>query len=161
MPPINRREFVKVLGAGVISSFPFFSAKTVFANAHPHVVIVGGGTGGATAAKYLKLADPNIKVTIVERNEMYHRCYGSNEVLTGHVSMDDITISYDALKNIYGVNFIFGSVVSVEPNAQRIILKDRTKLSYDRLIVSPGIDFIWDNIDGQTEIVANTSIPHA
>lgn len=124
-------------------------------------MIVGGGTGGATAAKYLKMGDETIRVTVIEANQIYRRCYGSNEVLTGYIGIEDITITYDALQSKYGVEFIFDTVMEVDPQARQITLKTGSKVAYDRLIVSPGIDFIWDGVDGYSEDVAQSAMPHS
>ncbi len=160
MSEINRREFIKLLGAGAALGSGLFGSRA-FGAAAPHVVVIGGGTGGATAAKYLKLADQNIRVTIVERNKEYVRCYGSNEVLTDHCTMDDLVIGYDALKDKYGIEFVFDEVVGVDPEKRRVDTAGGTRLDYDRLIVSPGIDYRWEAIDGFTPEVAETTIPHA
>jgi len=138
-----------------------FAPGRAFAQGAPHVVIIGGGTGGATAAKYLKLGDETVKVTIIEQNQLYQRCYGSNEVLTGYIGMDDITISYDALQSKYGVDFIFDAVTDVDPDARIVRLKSGESVAYDKLIVSPGIDFIWEGTEGYSEEVANSVMPHS
>ncbi|NOR63435.1 MAG: pyridine nucleotide-disulfide oxidoreductase [Rhodobacteraceae bacterium] len=161
MPRSNRRSFLKFIAAGSVMSSAALAPARVFGQSSPHVVIIGGGTGGATAAKYLKMGDPTIRVTVIEANEVYHRCYGSNEVLTGHVSMEDISITYDALRGKYGVEFIFDTVTEVNPDTRAITLKSGDKVQYDRLIVSPGIDFIWDGTEGYSEEIANAEMPHS
>ena len=132
-----------------------------FGHSRAHVVIIGGGTGGATAAKYLKLGDESLRVTVIEANPVYRRCYGSNEVITGQFDMDSITITYDALRDKYGVDFIFDSVVGVDPETREVALMSGDKVSYDRLIVSPGIDFFWDAAEGYSQQVAEGPMPHA
>ena len=161
MANIDRRDFIKLMGAGAVAGAGLFGSRSAFSAAQPHVVVLGGGTGGATAAKYLKLADENIRVTIVERNKEYVRCYGSNEVLTDHCTMDDLTIGYETLQSKYGIEFIFDTVVGVDPHQQKVSLQDGSSVNYDRLIVSPGIDYRWEAIDGFTPEVAETSMPHA
>lgn len=157
----DRREFLKWAGLASAAGLGLFSGRTAFANAQPHVVVIGGGTGGATAAKYLRLADPGIKVTIVERNRVYLRCYGSNEVLNDDITMEDLEIRYDVLRDKYGVNFKFGTVDNVDPDARRVFLEGGDTLDYDRLIVSPGIDFKYGEIENYTAEVAETTMPHA
>ena len=161
MTHTKRRSFLKLLAAGGVATSVGMSATRGFAQTKAHVVIIGGGTGGATAAKYLKMGDPDLKVTVIEANRIYQRCYGSSEVLTGAVTMEDITISRDALRNKYGVAFIFDTVMGVEPESRVISLKSGETVSYDRLIVSPGIDFIWDGTEGYSEEVAQGPMPHA
>jgi len=161
MPTSNRRAFLKFLAAGSVMSSAGFAPSAGFGQASPHVVIIGGGTGGATTAKYLKMGDETVRVTVIEANQVYHRCYGSNEVLTGHLSLDDIAISYDALRDKYGVEFIFDMVTEDNPDTRMITLKSGSVVSYDRLVVSPGIDFIWDQTDGYSEEVAQSAMPHS
>jgi len=159
----NRRTFLKFLAAGSVMSSASIAPSLGFgqSNPSPHVVIIGGGTGGATAAKYLKMADETIRVTVIEANRVYQRCYGSNEVLTGHSSIDDLAITYDALQGKYGVDFIFDMVIGVDPQTRQIALKAGGKVAYDRLIVSPGIDFVWDGVDGYSKDVAQSVMPHS
>ncbi len=161
MTQSNRRAFLKFLAAGTVMSSAGFASTKSFGQGLPHVVIIGGGTGGATAAKYLKMGDENIRVTLIEANQIYHRCYGSNEVLTGYVGIEDIAISYDALRDKYGVEFVFDHVEGVDPIRREVALKSGDKLTYDRLIVSPGIDFIFDGVDGYSEQVSKDILPHA
>ncbi len=161
MTKTNRRAFLKFLAAGSVMSSSSFAPGRAFGQASPHVVIIGGGTGGATAAKYLKLGDETIRVTVIEANQLYKRCYGSNEVLTGYIGIEDITISYDALQSKYGVEFIFDTVTEVDPETRIVRLQSGESVSYDKLIVSPGIDFIWDGTEGYSEEIANTVMPHS
>lgn len=124
-----------------------------------HVVVVGGGVGGATAAKYLKLMNPALKVTVIERNRTYIRPYGSSEVLNQHATMDELSVSYDALASRYGVNFVFDTVTGFDPQARTVTTAGKQTLSYDRLVVSPGIQLLYSAYGGYSEAVANTAIP--
>lgn len=160
MNNMQRRDFLKLLGAGALAGAGL-SGKTAFAGAQPHVVVIGGGVGGATFAKYLKLADPNIKVTIIEKERKYLRPYGSSEVITGHITMDDITITYDALQNKYGIDFVFDTVTDINFEGQKVKTAGGKSIGYDRLVVSPGISFRWEDYEGLTPEVAETSMPHA
>ncbi|AXX96771.1 NAD(P)/FAD-dependent oxidoreductase [Profundibacter amoris] len=161
MPHSDRRAFLKFLAAGSVMSSAGLAPNLGFGQSSPHVVIIGGGTGGATAAKYLKMGDETIRVTVIEANQIYRRCYGSNEVLTGYIDIEDIAITYDALQGKYGVEFIFDTVMEVDPQTRLITLKTGGKVTYDRLIVSPGIDFIWDGVEGYSEDVAQNAMPHS
>ncbi|MFP4273379.1 MAG: FCSD flavin-binding domain-containing protein [Halothiobacillaceae bacterium] len=161
MSRIARRDFLKLLGAGTLAGTSFTVGKTAFAGAQPHVVVIGGGVGGATFAKYLRMADPNVKVTIVEMNRKYLRPYGSSEVITGHLTMDDLTISYDALRDKYGIEFLIDRVTGIDFDKQSVRTADGTTLNYDRLVVSPGISIDFDAVEGLDQQVSDTKIPHA
>jgi sulfide dehydrogenase [flavocytochrome c] flavoprotein subunit len=123
------------------------------------VVVIGGGPGGATAAKYLRMADPSIEVTLVEANAKYHTCFMSNEVIGGERTLDSIAFDYDGLRG-HGVKVLQDTVTAIDPQARTVRTAGGQSLPYDRAIVSPGIDFKWETIDGYDAQVAE-SIPHA
>jgi len=156
---ISRRNFLKLAGAGSagagLAGTPLARAASA-----PKVVVIGGGVGGATTAKYLKIYAPEIEVTIVEPKSEYRRPYGSSEVITGQVTMDDITISFDDLKNRHGVKFVQDSVTGIDYDSKQVTTAGGTTLSYDRLVVSPGVSFDFDAIEGLTPELAETRIPH-
>lgn len=154
---LSRRDFLSLLGAGVVASA--LPLRSAFAAAQPHVVIIGGGVGGATTAKYLKLFDPNIRVTVIEKNPIYLRPYGSSEVVTGHIRMEDLQVSYDILKSKYGVEFIIDEVVGFDPAKRTVDLKGGRKVGYDKLVVSPGIELLYDKIEGYSQAVADSKVP--
>ncbi len=157
---ISRRAFCKgsVVSAGLLlnacRSTPFQHT------AAPHVVVIGGGFGGATAAKYIRKLDPGIKVTLIEPSEHYVTCPGSNWVFAGLKTIAQLTFSYRALADKYDINVIHDYVTAVDPVKHSIRLSEGSRLRYDRLIVSPGIDFRWDTIAGYDQHTAH-SIPHA
>ncbi|HSH84645.1 MAG TPA: FCSD flavin-binding domain-containing protein [Guyparkeria sp.] len=159
MSTINRRDFLKLAGAGT-ASVGLLGTPLARAARSAKVVIIGGGVGGATAAKYLKIYAPEIDVTIVEPKSEYRRPYGSSEVITGQETMDDITISYDALISRYGVRFVHDRATAIDYDAKQVHTADGTTLSYDRLVVAPGISFDFDAIGGLTPEIAETRIPH-
>jgi len=111
------------------------------------VVVVGGGYGGATAARYLKLWGGNVEVTLVERNADFVSCPISNLVLGGFKQMSDITRSYDGLKAA-GVKVVRGEARAVDVSGKKLRLADGSDLPYDRLVLSPGIDFMTEQIGG-------------
>ncbi len=153
----NRRHFLKAIAAGAAIAglgFPYLAL-----GATKRVVIVGGGTGGATAAKYLLRADPSIQVTLIEKNATYLTCYMSNEVLGGSRDLESLRFGYTALQN-RGVTIVQDEVTTIDANAQQVRTKSGKSYDYDRCIVSPGIGFRFDTIDGYDETVAE-SIPHA
>jgi sulfide dehydrogenase [flavocytochrome c] flavoprotein subunit len=144
------------VGAGLLGSPLGLMAATPSAG---HVVVLGGGVGGATAAKYLKLMNPALKVTVIEKNRTYIRPYGSSEVLNGHASMDELDVSYDTLAHVYRVNFVFDTVTGFDPVARTVSTAGGQKLQYDRLVVSPGIQLMYSAYAGYSEQVANSLIP--
>lgn len=124
------------------------------------VVIVGGGFGGATAARYLRLWGGNVDVTLVERNASFVSCPISNLVLGGHKQMSDITVSYSALEAM-GVKRIQGDAVAIDAQAKEVRLADGRKLPYDRVIVSPGVDFMFDQVAGLSTPAAQEKFLHS
>jgi len=123
------------------------------------VVVVGGGYGGATAARYLRLWGGNVDVTLVERYASFVSCPISNLVLGGHKQMSDITVSYAGLEAI-GVKRVQAEVVAIDVQAREVRLTDGRKLPYDRVIVSPGVDFMLDQVAGLAAPAAQEKILH-
>ncbi len=123
------------------------------------VVVVGGGFGGATAARYLKLWGGNVDVTLVERNAEFVSCPLSNLVVGGHRQIAQITRGYDGLKAA-GVKVLQGEVVAIDAAARRVGLAGGSELPYDRLVLSPGIDFLFDQVGGLEPEVAAGRIVH-
>lgn len=157
MSNINRRSFLTLAGGTIAATavgFPMVSF-----GAGKRVVVVGGGIGGATAAKYIRMADPSIEVTIVEPNKNYHTCFLSNEVLGGNRDIKTIKFGYDGLKK-RGVKVVHELAMDIDPVAKNVTLKSGKKLAYDACIVSPGVSFKWDAIEGYDAKVAE-KLPHA
>jgi len=113
--------------------------------ARTRVLVVGGGYGGATAAKYLRLWDPAIEVVLVERASLFTSCPLSNLVLAGFTTMDDIRQGYDGLRR-HGVQVVNDEVTAIDAGKKLVRLEGGGDLSYDRLVVSPGIDFTFGEI---------------
>ncbi|WP_407275510.1 FCSD flavin-binding domain-containing protein [Halothiobacillus sp. DCM-1] len=154
---LNRRRFLQLTaGAATVG----LNMGQVRAAETAHVVVIGGGVGGATFAKYLRLYAPEVKVTIIERNRQYQRPYGSSEVIVGNVDMDAITISYDALQKKHGVQFVFDTVNGVDFATRTVSTEGGQKLVYDRLVVSPGISFDYSKVPGMESPEAQQLIPH-
>ncbi len=154
---ITRRGFVK--GAGAATAIGLIGTPYLALGASKKVVVVGGGTGGATAAKYLRMADPTIEVTLIEANKDYYTCYMSNEVLSGERTIDTIKFGYTALGK-HGVKVVNDRVTAIDAGAKTVKTAGGQSFPYDRCIVAPGIDFKWDSIEGYDEKVAE-KIPHA
>jgi len=156
---LSRRQWLAVstgaLSAGLLPAW----AQSPATSGPAHIVIIGGGVGGATAAKYLKLFDPKVRVTVVEKNRTYIKPYGSSEVLNQHASMNDLNVSYDILRSKYGIEFVFDTVTGFDPVARTVRTAGKQNLTYDRLIVSPGIQLMYSTYAGYTEQVANTAVP--
>lgn len=153
----TRRRFLRLAGATAAAGFLGFPPLGLAAG--PRVVIVGGGIGGATAARYLRILDPAIQVTLVEPKADYHTCFMSNEVLGGLRSIDSIRFGYAGLVD-QGVRVLRDSVRAIDPQKRRVETVGGERLDYDRCIVSPGIDFRWDSIQGYDAGVAGR-VPHA
>ncbi|MDP3886873.1 NAD(P)/FAD-dependent oxidoreductase [Hydrogenophaga sp.] len=152
----SRREWLaQALGLLSVAAAP----SLAFAQNTAHIVIVGGGVGGATAAKYLKLFNPALQVTVIEKNPVYVRPYGSSEVLNQHARMDDLNVSYDTLKSKYGIRFVFDTVTGFDPVARVVNTAGQQKIGYDKLIVSPGIQLMYSAYAGYSEAVARTAVP--
>jgi sulfide dehydrogenase [flavocytochrome c] flavoprotein subunit len=154
---MNRRDFVKATGA--VAAVGAIGFPHIALGQGKKVVVVGGGTGGATAAKYIKMADPSIDVTIVEPNETYYTCYLSNEVLGGDRALESIAQNYDGLK-ARGIKVIHDKAAGIDPDAKVVKTAGGESLSYDRCIVAPGISLLYDKIEGYSKEAAE-KMPHA
>ena len=161
MSRITRRNFVFSVGAlsaatSVLSWPALGQAKATGGR----VVVIGGGFGGATCAKYLRRLSTDIEVTLVERDSNFMTCPFSNAVLGGLYDMDFNTHDYSALRDEYGVRVVHDSAVDIDPDAKKVRLAGGSTLKFDRLVVSPGIDLQWNAIEGYDE-AASAVMPHA
>lgn len=150
---LSRREFLALSAIGALG-------LGACARPKQHVIVVGGGFGGATAARYLSIMAPQIQVTLIEANPVYYTCPFSNAVIGGLRETDSLQCNYDKLKTDYGVKLIQARVRVIDPVARNVTLDDGVRLNYDRIIVSPGIEFQWDAIEGYDEEAAQR-MPHA
>jgi sulfite dehydrogenase len=150
---VRRRDFLKIAGAASL-------AGCAGASARARVVVVGGGFGGATAAKYLRLWEPAIDVVLVERASLFTSCPISNLVLAGFRSMEDIRQSYDGLRR-HGVQVVNDEVTAIDAARRRVQLARGGDLSYDRLVVSPGIDFEFGEVQGYEAAMRSGRVLHA
>jgi NADH dehydrogenase FAD-containing subunit len=149
----SRRSFIKFLGLGAVFTL---SPNIVKAAGIPHIVIVGGGFSGATCAKYLKMwGGSSVDVTIIEQNSTYISPILSNLVLNGKKTTNDLSFTYVDYANKYNINMIHKVVDSVDSENQTITLDDATVISYNKLVLAPGIDFI--PVNGHDF----TKVPHA
>jgi sulfide dehydrogenase [flavocytochrome c] flavoprotein chain len=161
---VTRREFLKWLSVGAgASALGGCETSNAVREASPgsaRVVVVGGGFGGATAAKYVKMWAPDIDVVLVERNAEFISCPISNLVLAGNTTMQEITMGYDALR-ARGVRIVRDEAVAIDPAKRIVRLARGDPLAYDRLIVSPGIDFTYDQLPGLKSAEAQKRVLHA
>ena len=157
MSKINRRNFLSLTGGAMAATA--LGVPMISFGASRRVVIVGGGIGGATAAKYIRMSDPSINVTLIEPNKNYYTCFMSNEVLGGGRSIDSIKFSYDGLKK-RGVDVMHDLVTAIDPAAKKITVSSGASVSYDACIVSPGVDFKWEAVEGHSEAIID-KVPHA
>ncbi len=152
-----------ILGAGVALAATSLAGCAGTSTAGPsigRVVVIGGGFGGATAARYLKLWGGNVDVTLVERNAGFVSCPMSNLVLGGFKQISDVSFGYDGLKAI-GVRVVQGEVTAIDASARKVRLAGGGELGYDRLVLSPGVDFMLDQIGGLQAAVDSGQITHA
>jgi sulfide dehydrogenase [flavocytochrome c] flavoprotein chain len=153
MGALTRRRFLTVsgLGLGALAGGGLAgcvaSMKGDFApKSGPRVVVIGGGWGGATAAKYVRLLDPGVEVILIEPGRRFVSCPFSNLVVAGVRTIDSLTMGYDGLRQ-RGVRIIHETASAIEPDTKRVRLGEGY-LQYDRLVVSPGVDFQWEQVEG-------------
>jgi sulfide dehydrogenase [flavocytochrome c] flavoprotein subunit len=160
MGKITRRDFIKLTSAVAVGSLATSgSLRRASAKGDTNVVIIGGGFGGATCAKYLRRLNPDIKVTIVESNNRFVTCPFSNYVIADWRTIGTITQNYAAMEK-YGVDVVYDTATAIDLVGKKVLLKSGKSLSYERLVVSPGIDFKWGAIEGYNEKAAEV-MPHA
>jgi len=161
---MKRRQFIQTTSA--VSAFGPLSLLSGCASIggvnSPKVVVVGGGYGGATAAKYVRMwSDYGIEVTLIEPNASFVSCPISNLVIGGSKTMDDITMSYENLVKRHGVKLIKDFVTQVDPDKRLVKLSNGSEVAYDRLILSPGVDFMFDALPGLNKPDAQQKVLHA
>lgn len=156
--PMNRRSFIK-MAAGTAVATSAMSFPYIALGASKKVVVVGGGVGGATAAKYIAMADPSIEITLIEPNENYFTCFMSNEVLSGDRTLDSIKFGYEGLGKA-GIKVIKDAATGIDPEKKTVTTAGGQTFSYDKLVVSPGVSFDFTAIEGYDE-KATEIMPHA
>ncbi|WP_294946838.1 FCSD flavin-binding domain-containing protein [Sulfurivirga sp.] len=155
---LNRRDVLKLFGAGAASLALPHGAR---AAAAPRLVIVGGGIGGAALAKYMRILNRDIHITVIEPNPRFIFCPGSNEVLNDEVSIDDLTVTYDTLRHRYGAEVIQERAVEIDYAGHHVLTSGGRRVPYDWLAVSPGPQFIYEAVEGYSEALAQGDFPHA
>lgn len=157
---VSRRDFMKWASATAGVTAVAGCATGSGGRGAGKVVVVGGGYGGATAAKFIKLWAPEIDVTLVEPNQHFISCPISNLVLGGNAQMTDITYSYDGLRQ-RGIRVIRDSATAIDATKRQVRLAGGETLPYDRAIVSPGVEFMLDQIPALKNADAQRQVPHA
>ena len=153
----TRREFGGLTGASLLAAL---SPRMARSQSKPRVVVIGGGIGGATVARYLAAGAPAIDVTLVEPRQRYLTCFFSNLYLAGLRSLDSLSHGYEALAQQYGITVIHDSATAIDPVAKTVGLANGAALSYDRLVLAPGVAFKFGGIEGYDE-AASEVMPHA
>jgi sulfide dehydrogenase [flavocytochrome c] flavoprotein chain len=158
---ITRRQFAQVAGATALTWGLSSRSRALFGQGKPQAVVIGGGAGGATAARYIaKDSKGAVEVTLIEPQKQFSTCFFSNLYLGGFRPFESITFGYDALAREHGIKLVAAAAGSVDRAARQVTLGDGSKLAYDRLIVAPGIDLKWDSVPGYSEDAAKV-MPHA
>ena len=157
---IDRRQFLRATGAGVALAGIGGCAGMGGGAAKARVAVVGGGYGGATAAKYIRLLDPGIEVVLIEPNEAFVSCPISNMVLGGFRTIQDITTPYSGLAR-HGVRVVRDTASAIDVEKKQVRLANGGPVSFDRVVVSPGIDFMWEALPGMGSAEAQAKVLHA
>jgi len=154
----SRRRLIAAAAVGA-SAATFPRALWAQGAAQPRVVVVGGGFGGATAARFLKRSDPRLDVTLVEPNPIFTSCPFSNEVIAGLRDIKAQYFGYDRVASD-GITIVHQTATGVDAGARTVTLGNGSSLRYDRLVLSPGIDLRFDALPGYNEAAAEL-MPHA
>jgi NADPH-dependent 2,4-dienoyl-CoA reductase/sulfur reductase-like enzyme len=142
---MHRRDFLKVGAAGMAAALAG-CAGVPGSPAKARVAVVGGGYGGATVAKYIRLLDPSIEVVMIEPNEAFVSCPISNLVLGGFRTMADITTPYTALERNHGVKVVRDMATAIDVEKKLVRLARGEPIAFDRVVVSPGVDFMYEQM---------------
>jgi sulfide dehydrogenase [flavocytochrome c] flavoprotein chain len=153
----TRRKFGCFAGATCLAALVPRVARSQVA---ARVVVIGGGVGGSTVAKYLAASATRIEVTLIEPKPRYTTCFFSNLYLAGLRSLESLTHGYETLAQRYGVNVVHDSVTAIDPVGKTVALESGAKLPYDRVVLAPGIAFKFGTIEGYDE-TATQIMPHA
>ena len=153
---LDRRAFLGTATAATAA----LAAPTVMGSGRPHVVVIGGGSGGATAARYIAAgAEGAIDVTLIEPSRMYYTCYFSNLYMGGFWDFENLGHDYGNVAML-GVNIIHDWAIGVDRDAKTVTLASGPSLSYDKLVVAPGIDFVDGAVPGW-DVSKQSLMPHA
>lgn len=156
---MNRRQLLS--GGAALSGAMMFGIPAVLGQAKPRVVVIGGGAGGTTAAKYIaKDSAGAIAVTLIEPNEKYQTCFHSNLYLGGYRDYPSIVHDYAALAKNHSIDVKRDRATAIDRDKKDVVLASGVRLPYDRVVVSPGIDLKYDSVPGWSQ-AAEEKMPHA
>ncbi|MEI7916511.1 MAG: NAD(P)/FAD-dependent oxidoreductase [Methylophilaceae bacterium] len=156
---IDRRDFLKIAATTALISFPMISKAIT--QSKGRIVVIGGGYAGATAAKYLRSwSNGSLDVIMVEPRTQFVSCPLSNLVLGGTKNINELTFGYDMLKSNHGIQWVSDEVVAID-TSDRVVKMKRGELAYDRLIIAPGIDFMYEQLPVLQSEEAQLAVPHA
>ena len=154
---LNRRRFIGT----AVAATTVLSAPMLRAQGKPRVVVVGGGAGGATAARYIaKDSAGAIDVTLIEPTRTYYTCFFSNLYLGGFRTLESLGHTYGNLAASYGINVVHDWATGVDRDAKTVALAGGGRVPYDKLILSPGIDFVEGSVPGW-DLSTQNEMPHA
>lgn len=159
---IDRRDFLKMAAASALVSLPMVTPLLAKASqAKGRVVVIGGGYAGATVAKYLRVwSNGGLDVVVVEPRNQFVSCPLSNLVLGGSKNINQLTFGYDLLKKNHGIEWVSDEVLAIDA-AKRVVKMKRGELAYDKLVVAPGIDFMYEQLPMLESKEAQLEVPHA
>ena len=161
---MQRRQVLHGLGLGgaLAAQGLLAGCAAIGGKARPQGVVVGGGWGGSTVSKYIRLfSDRRVDVTLIEPERSFVSCPMSNLVIGGQRKIEDITRDYSGLVGQHGVRLVHDSVTAVDADKRQVWLAGGSTLSYDRLVLAPGIDMMWDRVQGLQAAHAAGQILHA
>lgn len=159
---LNRRDFMRFsASAAALTLLPLSGcARALRTQASPRVVVIGGGYAGATAAKYLRMwSAARVEVVVIEPNPSFISCPLSNLVLGGSKTLADLTFGYDGLQQ-HGIQRVQDTVTAIDPLGRKLQLM-RGELRYDKLVIAPGVDFIYDSLPMLSSAEAQQQVTHA
>ncbi len=159
---VKRRQLLKTaLYGSVLLSAPLSLTTACSAARKPKVVVVGGGFAGATAARYLAMWAADFDITLIEKNQQFISCPQSNLVLSGNRTLAQLTRDYAALRANSRIRFVGAEVTAIDVEKRQLWLNDDSRVDYDRLILAPGVDFIYDQLPFLATAEAQQKVPHA
>lgn len=160
MSKLDRREFGQLIGgAGLTAASSVLFGNMVIAKGAAKVVVIGGGAGGASVARILKGEDKQLDVTLIEAHPIYTTCFNSNHYFGGFRTFASLQHSYDGLRKL-GINVVIDTASDIDAVKKSVKLKSGSSVNYDRLVISPGIGFRFDTIEGYSPAAVEI-MPHA
>ena len=159
---IKRRQVLKNAAyLSAMAAMPLGLSTACYRRQKQRVVVIGGGFAGATAARYLAMWAPELDITLIEKNSQFISCPQSNLVLSGNRSLQQLTLEYDHLQADKAIRFIQAEVTAIDVEKRQVWLSDETRMDYDRLIIAPGVEFIYDQLPILATAEAQQHVPHA